>query len=323
MYRASWHVPRERNDRSWHVRPQRAHLCCLVGFVHVISLSTVAGTQTEVEQGNRDPFLRPLIASAAADAVEAHGARRRPIIFSEESQSLQDLIICNAYANASGLHIYDLNTRKSLTGEYPLMYKACANMKVDLHEGDKLDFRSGDLSVGVFRAQNLPKSKASLLLVPHRRHQNTISASFDSHAFSEWGPSQIVLIDAYNGKRQGKVTIVDDVQSNAHDRAELPQHAESIKYKSVITVNPGHYRILLEDETDKSVADMPLDVRTNGGKYVVMRAGNEPDTKSPSQKASAFPEELVVYSRSAAPASSCIDTLVATVAITLALASRI
>jgi len=236
---------------------------------------------------------------------------------------LQDLIICNAYANISGLHVYDLNTHKSLTGEYPLMYKDCANMQVDLHEGDKLDFRSGDLSVGVFRATNLPKSKASLLLVPHRRHRNTISASFDSHAFTDWGTSQIVLIDAYNGKRQGKVTIVDDVQRQAHGRAELPQHAESINYKSVISVNPGRYRILLEDETDKSVADMPLEVRANGGKYVVMRAGNEPDTNNPSQKVAAFPEELVVYSRSAAQASTCIDALVATVAIMFALVSPI
>jgi len=294
-----------------------------LGFVHVISLSTVAGTQVEVVHGIQDPFLRPLVASQAADAVEAHGARRPAIVFSEEARSLQDLIVCNAYANVSGLHVYDLSTHKSLTGKYPLMYKACANMKVDLHEGDKLDFRSGDLSVGVFRASSLPKSKASLLLVPHLRHQNTISASFDSHAFSDKGLSQIVLIDAYNGKRQGKVTIVDDVQSSAHDRAELPQHAESINYKSVISLNPGHYRILLEDETDKSVADMPLEVKANGGKYVVMRAGNEPDTNNPRQKVAAFPEELVVYSRSATQASTRIHALVATVAITCALTSRI
>jgi len=322
MYRASGRLPRERNSRSWQVRPQWVHLRCFMGFVHVISLSTVAGTQMEVVHGIQDPFLRPLVASQAADAVEAHGARRRPIVFSE-AQSLQDLIICNAYANISGLHVYDLNTHKRLTGEYPLMYKACANMKVDLHEGDKLDFRSGDLSVGVFRATSLPKSRASLLLVPHRRHQNTISASFDSHTFGDWGLSQIVLIDAYNGKRHGKVTIVDDVQSSAYDRAELPQHAESLNYKSVISVNPGHYRILLEDETDKSVADMPLEVRANGGKYIVMRAGNEPDTNNLSPKVAAFPEELVVYSRSAAQASTRFDALVATVAIMCALASRI
>lgn len=165
---------------------------------------------------------------------------------------------------------------------------------INLREDDKLDFHSKRRSIGVFRARGLPQSQSSLLLVPYRRDPNSFRASFDSHAFMDRDAPQVVVIDAYRGSQVGKIKILETGINETQGGAGLQEQAEDLQFKSVISVNPGQYQILLQNSSDTSVSVTKLKINGASGKYVVMRVGCEPDAHSPGYKP-AFPQEVVVF----------------------------
>lgn len=221
-------------------------------------------------------------------------------ILMKDAPSVQSLMVCNAYAHTKALDIFDLTSHSQLTADRPLSYKDCSNYRLPLHEGEELEFRTGNLSVGVFRATGLPRGPSSLLLIPHRRSPSALNAAFQSHAFADMGSSQLVVIDVYKGTEAGKIKIRDNAQPPAagkqQDKPAMPQRSEELKFNSVVQVNPGNYDILLEDSTDKSLSSVSLHVPTEKAKYVVLRLGNQQTLKA--TEPAAFPQELVVRQQS-------------------------
>mmetsp|Transcript_77468 Transcript_77468/g.149675 ORF Transcript_77468/g.149675 Transcript_77468/m.149675 type:complete len:289 (+) Transcript_77468:85-951(+) len=257
---------------AWHV----------ASFFLAVHFGAVVGTQID---------LRVKGVRSFSDTQKAEFA---PIVLRDmNSVHGRSLWICNAYAHPSGLHVYNLGTQQRITDDEPLAYKGCMDKSVELRDGDKLDFRSNRRSVGIFRARGLPQSQVSLLLIPYRRRPSSIGASFDSHAFLERDASQVVVVDAYRGSKVGKVKI----QETSIDQAKggnNSQQAEDLQFKSVVSVNPGQYQILLQNASDTSVSSANLKIDGASSKYVVMRVGCEPKARRPGYKP-AFPQELVVY----------------------------
>lgn len=217
----------------------------------------------------------------------------------------QDLIICNAYAHNGSMIVTNLRSDYVLTQAHPLAYQSCRSFKPTLQEGDRLDFKSGNLSVGVFRATSLPKSADALMLIPHRRAISSQAVAFQSHAFDARVGPQIAVVDAYRGKEISKVRIMDVI----NDKASTPERAEDLRFNSVVSLAPGKYKVLLEGSDGKEVSSSMLSIADADAKYVVMRTGVGSDVKD---KKSAFPQELVVFehrSNAAAMGLSLLATL--------------
>lgn len=220
----------------------------------------------------------------------------------------QSMMICNAYASPKMLDIMLVRTRQSLTEGSPLAYKQCKDFDLPLQEGDQLDFKAGSLEVGSFYATGLPKSAASLLLVPHRRSPHSVGMSFDSHAFAELESPQIAVVDVYNGKAKTSFGTVKISESFVGGEADAKPVEEELKFNSVVAVNPGKYGISLT-----GLGMVPLQAGGKG-KYVVLKVGVEEDGKDGGQ----YPQELVVFPSSA---SSLSITLVAMLACFLGVSS--
>jgi len=264
---------------------------------------TVLGTQIDMHLGGARSFSEAHVATQQQQQQQQQQKQHNqfePIILKELSSLHQrPLWICNAYAHPSGLHVYNLGTQHRITDDEPLAYKACMDKSIELREGDKLDFRSNRRSIGIFRARGLPQSDSSLLLIPYRRNPSSISASFDSHAFMDRDGSQVVVVDAYRGSQKGKVKILETSINQTQDGVGPRQQSEDLQFKSVISVNPGQYQILLQNASDTSVSSANLTINGARGKYVVMRVGCEPEAHSPGHKP-AFPQELVVFPQNSA-----------------------
>jgi len=202
------------------------------------------------------------------------------------------LTICNAYASQNFLEVVQVSNRQILTENNPLAYKQCKDFTLPLHEGEQLDFKIGGLDVGTFFANGLPKSAASLLLIPQRRSPHAVGCSFQSHAFEDVQSPQIAVIDAYRlksatGKQPGAVKIMESVApAGSKDAAADEAMEEELKFNSVIAVNPGKYEISLTGTTGIATHAAPLNA-VGAAKFVVMRLGNEDE--------SAYPQELVVF----------------------------
>merc|ERR1719247_1475167 len=121
-----------------------------------------------------------------------------------------------------------------LTDSAALRYKECREFNTELSEGDQLDFKAGNLDVGTFYATGMPKSSSSLLLIPHRRDSRSVAISFESHAFADLQSPQIAVVDAYKGKGEGGVKIMDLVPQDT----QTPAVEEMLKFSSVVAVNP-------------------------------------------------------------------------------------
>jgi len=210
----------------------------------------------------------------------------------------QQLVICNAYASPSFLDIDHVQTLDRLTGNAPLRYKECREFTMPLAEGDQLDFKAGNLDVGTFYATGLPKSSASLLLIPHRRDSHSVAISFESHAFADLQSPQIAVVDAYRGGNgEGSVKISDMLPEGS----AIQPVEEMLKFSSVVAVNPGNYKVMLTggaSDTNSTDADpsthVPLLVQ-NQAKYVVMRVGTDSTTGKGEKP---YPQELVVFPQS-------------------------
>jgi len=225
----------------------------------------------------------------------------------------QNLVICNAYSSQKPLEIIQVRTRQSLTKDKALAYKQCQEFSVPLDEGDQLDFKAGGLNVGTFYATGLPKSAASLLLIPHRRSAHAVGITFESHAFAELQSPQIAVIDAYRGtgKSGGAVKIIENMP-NADGKAENTRVEEELKFNSVVAVNPGKYEVSLSGTGGDDSRTMPLNAE-GAAKYVVMRLGSD----SEETKAGQFPQELIVFPNGASRLFSSLGATMISVATVL------
>jgi hypothetical protein len=225
------------------------------------------------------------------------------------AETNQSLIVCNAYAFKEPLDIYRARSMEQANVQGPIAYKHCQDLSVALREGDRLDFKAGDLDVGTFFVRGLPTRKSTLLLVPRRRSNETMAVSFQSHAFSELDTTQVAVVDAYSGVGTDVVKIMDAPQEkkapSGKQDALLPvdQRLETLRYNSIVALGAGKYRIGLGPTSlvDISQLDQRKDsfqsvAVASREKYVIMRVGVEEDDRMGA--ASRYPEELVVFPQS-------------------------
>jgi len=221
----------------------------------------------------------------------------------------QALMVCNAYAYSKPLHIYNIRSQHRITGKEPLAYKECGDYHVWLREGDQLDFRTasspveddvkereaGEHSVGIFRAWGLPKTRASLLLVPHR-HGDLNTIAFESHVFRELQNSQLAVVDTYMGESTAQIRIDDNRAGQIFPYGfRRPGHSEELKYNSVVVLNPGSYRLVLSNSTGDDLSVTNLEVDGNRRKFVVMRVGVDQEVHFKVGNATELPQEIFVH----------------------------
>jgi len=249
--------------------------------------------------------LRSKTADVNTAAQKTGKDLKRHSMLVESPQAVeQNLVICNAYASPHSLDIVRVRDRHALTEGSPLKYKECQDFTVPLEEGDQLDFKAGSLDVGTFYATGLPKSSASLLLIPHRRSPHAVGVSFESHAFADLNNPQIAVIDAFRSKKdknQGSVKITESVADAKGDKAPSKVE-EELKFNSVVAVNPGEYELSLTGTGEHIVGKVPLSAN-GAAKYVVMRLGIEDETGKPGK----YPQELVVFPQSGSSRLTCMS----------------
>ncbi|CAK0863554.1 unnamed protein product [Prorocentrum cordatum] len=200
-----------------------------------------------------------------------------------------NLTVCNAYAENKPLSVYTVNQKAKLTEE-PLHYKACKEIVLELADSERIDFKLGGLSVGTFHVGNLPFAPTSLLLVPYRKGNGTMAATFYSHAFSvAQESSQLAVVDAYDGSAPGALKIAF-AKGRAKESAQL-------KPGTAVNLAPGAYQVSLDDSSSKSVKTVALSA-TDGGKHVAMRVGGS----------DGLPQESWCSSRRATPRSAAAPT---------------
>ncbi|CAK0857765.1 unnamed protein product, partial [Prorocentrum cordatum] len=179
-----------------------------------------------------------------------------------------NLTVCNAYAESKPLSVYTVNQKAKLTEE-PLQYKACKEIVLELADNERIDFKLGGLSVGTFHVGNLPFAPTSLLLVPYRKGNSTMAATFYSHAFSvAQENAQVAVVDTFDGTATGVLKIAQG-KGRAKESAQL-------KPGTAVSLTPGAYQISMDDANSKTMKTVSLSA-TDGGKHVVMRVGGSDD----------------------------------------------
>jgi len=196
------------------------------------------------------------------------------------------LRVCNAYPYAAALDVYRGKSEK-LTGAAPMPYKECRDFLSPLKAGDKLEFKVGEAKAGTFSVSDLPNNDAVLLLVIHRHDTLSTAVSFESHVFANLLNAQIAIIDTYKGAAHSTPRIQD-----SESKAKAKGRTEDLRFNSVVAVNPGIYEVGLFGTNGESKAKSEL-VALNRQSYVIMRTGVE------AQQGPSYPQELVVYPRSA------------------------
>jgi len=269
-------------------------------FVIVLALTSLAAGHKLVQLDSTASRIFSSEEAANLDNKRDHG-----IISTDRASTAADqaLLICNAYAHSAPLDVVDLPAQKALTDGNPIPYKSCRNYNFPLREGDRLEFKAGHLSVGVFQAVNIPKTRSSLLLVPHRRHADSLTAAFVSHAFVDDTKPQVVVIDAYCGKERATLKIVDSPAAVSQDNDQRgggllqQQREEDLLFNAAVSLGPGKYQIELRSPNRQTLSKSPLQVAPGASKYVVLRVGNEGvkgGANAVGDKAVAFPQELLV-----------------------------
>lgn len=207
----------------------------------------------------------------------------------EEIRTPRDLMICNAFAWSTPLNVYHRHTKLKLT-ENPIEYKDCSMLKKTMiKDGDKLKFTSNGLSVGTFHITELPVG-SPLLLVAHRKDENTSSLDFASSMFTDMEEAQIAVVDTYRGASEGQLRLTE-----SHFSDVRPEHAEVIEPNSVISVGAGKYQVSRKNNNEDVVSPAALQFSVNDGdKVVIMRTGND---NRGTASLRIFPEELVMFPR--------------------------
>jgi len=209
-----------------------------------------------------------------------HGLQHGGMSFIRALDFKHHLRVCNAYPYEAGLDVMRAEDR--LTNS-PMAYKECKDFKVQLKAGDRLDFMVGTTSAGTFAIQELPQNDAVMMLVIHRHDTATTTAAFESHVFANLLNPQVTTIDAYKGSAKGVVKIEDKPDGKS-------ERSEELRYNSVVAVNPGQYKVVL-DENGQTSASAEL-VAVNRESYVVIRVGLE------AQEGRKYPAEIIVFPQS-------------------------
>jgi len=163
-------------------------------------------------------------------------------------------------------------------------------------------------------------SNTSLLLIPHRKRPYSLSASFASHAFVDLAKPQVVVLDVYKGAKKSSVKIVDDQDQAPRVQGKIlsPPRAEYLEYHSVAAINPGKYKVILDDDSSH-LATFTKPLKVTGSQYnVVLRVGVDGDSKGPT---AAFPQELMVFQASKSGAGDPQMHLAAVILVASALVS--
>ncbi|CAK0801459.1 unnamed protein product, partial [Prorocentrum cordatum] len=152
-------------------------------------------------------------------------------------------------------------------------------------------FKLGGLSVGTFHVGNLPFAPTNLLLVPYRKGNGTMAATFYSHSFAVvHDHSEIAVVDAYDGSDRHALRI--------GQAGKRQTEAADLKANTVVSLTPGAYRVSMGDGS-KSAQTVAL-AAAEGSNHVVMRVGGD----------DGLPAELVAFTtgqtteRSGAPRAS-------------------
>lgn len=185
------------------------------------------------------------------------------------------LRVCNAYPNVDALDVYQ--GKDKLTEEGPLPYASCIEFRAPLQSGDRLEFKIKDASAGTFAVADLPNHDAVMLLIIHRHDTRSTAVAFESHVFANLLNAQVAVIDTYKGRAHGFASITDG-----------SKREEKLRYNSVVAVNPGEYKVSLEDARSKRSVIENL-VALNRESYVVIRTGVE------STSGKEYPQDLIVY----------------------------
>lgn len=260
--------------------------CCVILGTFKAAAGTSSGLRSR-EEGH----------AGQAEQGNAQEISRHHSILAHTPEVQHSLLICNAYASPDKVEIMKVSTRQDLTDGNPLDYKQCRDFSLSLQEGEQLDFKAGGLDVGTFFATGLPKTAASLLLIPHRRSPRSVGCTFESHAFADVKSPQIAVIDAYRGKSANKTASVRIMENMAAsgDKASTEPVEEELKFNSVVAVNPGKYQIALTGTDGKTSGGAPLNA-DGSTKFVVMRLGADDESHSGGR----YPQELVVFPKNGA-----------------------
>lgn len=192
------------------------------------------------------------------------------------------LTLCNAYAHTKSLSVH-LPAKRMLLAHGPLHYKECRRVSIPLRDGERLEFRSGGLPVGSFRAVGVPQS-GRLLLVPRLRGDGSRAADFLSHAFADVPfAAQVAVLDAYVGSENGTLFITDHVQHKGG--AGVQRRGERLPLNAVTALGSGRYDVSLEGPDGQIVSTVTLNLAAEAS-YVVMRVGGGHRH---------LPQELVVF----------------------------
>jgi hypothetical protein len=190
------------------------------------------------------------------------------------------LRVCNAYPSEASLVV---SRRQEVLTEPALNYKECQDVKSPLKSGDRLDFKVGGVSAGIFAVSDLPNNDAVLLLVIQRHDTLTTAASFSSHVFANLLNSQVAVLDTFKGHSTLSPNIMDELHGKAR--------RERLRFNSVVAVNQGEYQVNLVNRTGGSQLSREL-VALNRESYVVIRTGVQ------AQSGPSFPEDLIVFPQS-------------------------
>merc|ERR1719329_1752956 len=223
-----------------------------------------------------------VLAGGVSQTALRHSHKGRSEGFVKALEFKHRLRVCNAYPYDQPLDVYRGRSEK-LTEE-AMPYKTCFDFATPLHAGDKLAFKVGDANAGTFAISDLPNNDAVLLLVIHRHDTLSTAVSFESHVFANLLNAQIAIIDTYKGTQRSVASIRDEASKNK-------QRKETLRYNSVVAVNPGKYQVVLS--TPEGEAEMTSElVALNRESYVILRTGVE------AQSGPSYDEELVVYPKS-------------------------
>jgi len=195
----------------------------------------------------------------------------------------QKLRVCNAYPMTSELDVYIGSVK---VNSEPLGYKMCTIYDKPVKNGEKLDFKVADATVGTFTISDLPENDAKLQLIVFRHDAESTACAFESHIFANIPSSQLAVIDTYKSSKQlpsPHMTISDSANGKE------ARH-EKLRFDSVVAINPGKYEVHLDDSA-KSPAKAVL-TALPGESYVAITIGTQ------SEDGQSFAQEVMVFPQS-------------------------
>jgi len=195
------------------------------------------------------------------------------------------LRVCNAYTGSVPVEmvlqqgVKDTRKEINLTKAGALPYKSCRDFPSEqLYRGDSVEFKFAGEHLASFAVSALPRRRALLLLVLHRKPQSPSMAAFTSHIFADVPHAQVAILDMYQGKAKSQI-LIEDLQDTKGGRKE------KLAYDSVVAINGGKYKCVLSGSSKGKEKEAPL-LAHGSGSYVAIRVGGEN---------SAFTEDIMVY----------------------------